>query len=353
MCHHVNEVHAPCATMSMRCTHRATVGAMGLHVFPVYPCHGCAACIALRLGHWPWGMQVENASTAAFVQLVMRLSETLFRPVFLRTFDWALSMPTDGESVPLVLRAEPEGGAEDGEAEEEGACSSQVDVGRSILFYHLMHKMSTELKGLIVPYFGHLIDPCVLLLEALTPALADGGHRTKRARITEEPDREQGHASHAVLLQYIVDSLHSCALYDTGTLLDAERFPKLVEPMCAQLENMLGGEEAYKVRTEEHVAPCLVQMAITVHDDQMWKPLHHAILRRTRSDVAMVRKAALSVVHQLFNRLGESYMVMLPETVPYLAELMEDDNSEVEALCQRVIKDIEVLSGESLQAYFN
>ena len=65
-----------------------------------------------------------------------------------------------------------------------------------------------------------------------------------------------------------------------------------------------------------------------------------------------MRLAALSVVQQLFSRLGEAYLVMLPETVPYLAELMEDDSTEVEALCQRVIKAIEALSGESLQDYF-
>jgi U3 small nucleolar RNA-associated protein 10 len=76
------------------------------------------------------------------------------------------------------------------------------------------------------------------------------------------------------------------------------------------------------------------------------------VLRRTRSEHTAVRLAALTVVQQFFARLGEAYLVMLPETVPYLAELMEDDSPEVEALCQKVIKDIEQLSGESLQEYF-
>jgi U3 small nucleolar RNA-associated protein 10 len=246
-----------------------------------------------------------------------------------------------------------------------------VDVARSTLFYRLMHTMSTQLKGLIVPYYGHLIDPCVLLLQALTPSLAAAPHRTKRRRAeAADGDEEATSAAHAALLQApapmpasrcsplppmqcILDALHSCALYDTINLLDGERFPKLLEPVAAQLENLLGGEAEYQRRTEGHLIPCLVQFAVTVHDDALWKPLHHAVLRRTRSDVPAVRLAALTVVQQFFNRLGEAYLVMLPETVPYLAELMEDSHAEVEALCQRVIKDIEQLSGESLQEYFS
>ena len=57
-------------------------------------------------------------------------------------------------------------------------------------------------------------------------------------------------------------------------------------------------------------------------------------------------------MQQLFERLGEAYLVMLPETVPYLAECMEDSSSEVEMLTQRIIKDLEQLTGESMQEYF-
>jgi len=298
---------------------------------------------------------VESASTKAFVQLVMRLSETLFRPVFLKAFDWALTMPTEGAVLPITLKEDADEDEEEGggDAGEEGG--SQVDVGRSTLFYRLMHTMALQLKGLIVPYFGHLVDPVVLLLQALTPSLATTPHRNKRRKADPDTAEDQASpdvAAHAALLPCILDALQACALYDTVNLLDNERFPKLVEPVAAQLENYLGGEEEYKRRVECHVIPCLVQFAITVHDDQLWKPLHHAVLRRTRSDNPSVRLAALTVVHQFFNRLGEAYMVMLPETVPYLSELMEDDHPEVEALCQKVIKDIEQVSGESLQEYF-
>ena len=54
---------------------------------------------------------------------------------------------------------------------------------------------------------------------------------------------------------------------------------------------------------------------------------------------------------EFFNLVGEEYIVMLPESIPFLSELMEDDSAEVEALCQKVVKEIEDVSGEDLQEY--
>lgn len=45
-------------------------------------------------------------------------------------------------------------------------------------------------------------------------------------------------------------------------------------------------------------------------------------------------------------------MPLLPETVPFLAELMEDENSVVEKQCQEKIQELERTLGESLQKYF-
>ena len=36
-----------------------------------------------------------------------------------------------------------------------------------------------------------------------------------------------------------------------------------------------------------------------------------------------VRFAVLKVLQELYTRLGETFMVLLPETIPFLAELME------------------------------
>ena len=61
---------------------------------------------------------------------------------------------------------------------------------------------------------------------------------------------------------------------------------------------------------------------------------------------------ALYTIEKMATHMGESYLVLIPETIPFLAEILEDDSLEVEKQCQAVIKVIEDISGESIQKYF-
>jgi hypothetical protein len=45
----------------------------------------------------------------------------------------------------------------------------------------------------------------------------------------------------------------------------------------------------------------------------------------------------------------EEYLVLLPETLPFLAELMEDPVEEVEAEVQELLAELTELSGEDLK----
>ena len=45
--------------------------------------------------------------------------------------------------------------------------------------------------------------------------------------------------------------------------------------------------------------------------------------------VLQVRFAVLKVLQELYTRLGEEFMVLLPETIPFLAELMEGTLTEL------------------------
>ena len=69
--------------------------------------------------------------------------------------------------------------------------------------------------------------------------------------------------------------------------------------------------------------PCLSQFAVAAGSDALWKPLNYQVLLKTRHTSAQVRFAALKVLEGIHARLGEDFMVLLPETIPFLAELME------------------------------
>lgn len=67
-----------------------------------------------------------------------------------------------------------------------------------------------------------------------------------------------------------------------------------------------------------------------------------------RSDEAAVRLAAVQCELSLTNRLGEEWLALLPEMLPFINELQEDDDELVERETLRWIKRIEEILGESL-----
>jgi len=75
------------------------------------------------------------------------------------------------------------------------------------------------------------------------------------------------------------------------------------------------------------------------------------VLLQTRSDKIRSRILGLRIVKYLMDNLKDEYLVFLPETIPFLGELLEDLELPVKSLAQDVLKEMESMSGESLQQY--
>lgn len=81
--------------------------------------------------------------------------------------------------------------------------------------------------------------------------------------------------------------------------------------------------------------------------------MNYQILLKSRSDNARERYGSLKVIEQLHKRLGEQLLPLLPESVPFLAELMEDSDPRVEKLCREIVTQIETTLGtDALRQYF-
>lgn len=72
---------------------------------------------------------------------------------------------------------------------------------------------------------------------------------------------------------------------------------------------------------------------------------------QTRSEKVQARILGLRIVKYLLEHLREEYLVFLPETIPFLGELLEDVEPSVKSLAQEILKEMESMSGESLQEY--
>jgi len=66
----------------------------------------------------------------------------------------------------------------------------------------------------------------------------------------------------------------------------------------------------------------------------------------------MVRLHVLSTLEAAATELSKDFLPLLPPAVPFLAELMNDDDPDVEAETQKLLLKLEEIVGEPLQPYF-
>ncbi|PNI55274.1 HEATR1 isoform 2 [Pan troglodytes] len=254
--------------------------------------------------------KTENCIIDCLVAMVVKLSEVTFRPLFFKLFDWAKT-----EDAPK---------------------------DRLLTFYNLADCIAEKLKGLFTLFAGHLVKPFADTLNQVNIS------KTDEAFFDSENDPEKC----CLLLQFILNCLYKIFLFDTQHFISKERAEALMMPLVDQLENRLGGEEKFQERVTKHLIPCIAQFSVAMADDSLWKPLNYQILLKTRDSSPKVRFAALITVLALAEKLKENYIVLLPESIPFLAELMEDECEEVEHQCQKTIQQLETVLGEPLQSYF-
>uniref|UniRef100_A0A667YWZ9 HEAT repeat-containing protein 1 n=1 Tax=Myripristis murdjan TaxID=586833 RepID=A0A667YWZ9_9TELE len=256
--------------------------------------------------------RIEGFVIDCLLAMVMKLSEVSFRPLFFKLFEWSKTPAEDKE--------------------------------RLLTFYRLADRIADRLKGLFVLFAGNLVKPFADLLRQTNAAATD--------EPLFDPDDDGGVEKSVLLLRFVLDCLHKIFLYDTQRFLSRERADALLGPLVDQLENSLGGDDVYQQRVSKHLLPCIAQFAVAMGDDTQWKALNYQILLKTRHASSKVRFSSLLMLTELAAKLRENYMVLLPETVPFLAELMEDECEEVEHQVQKVIQEMENILGEPLQSYF-
>ncbi|XP_063234714.1 HEAT repeat-containing protein 1 isoform X2 [Bacillus rossius redtenbacheri] len=254
---------------------------------------------------------VEGHCVDALMALILKLSESYFRPLYYGLYHWATS--------------------------------TESHKDRTITFYRVSDSIAEKLKGLCVLFAGHFLKNAADLLVANNAAKTESLHFGSGEEALKRSE---------LLLEYILKTLHKVFLYDSQKFINKERFDTLMQPIVDQLENTLNGLDSMTSRATTLVVPCITQLAVAVADDALWKDLIYQVLLKMRHNTPEVRLAALKALCEVVRALGDAFMPFLPETVPFLAELLEDEHEGVEAGARRAVQDMEELIGEPLQKYF-
>ncbi|KAM7353776.1 HEAT repeat containing 1 homolog l(2)k09022 [Cochliomyia hominivorax] len=246
---------------------------------------------------------IEQAIIEAFVAWVLKLSESSFRPLYHKLYNWALQ----------------------GEQQRK----------ETILTYFLLtNKIAESLKSLFVLFAGDFIEDAARLLNASNASKTD-----------IEPDTEQLTTE---LIRAILNTLFNIFLHDSKDFINAQRFEYLMPAIVDQLENRLVLEQE---SLQQILNNCIAQLAVDVSNDVLWKQLNYQVLLKTRTSIPEVRIFAFNCCVEIARKLGDDFTTLLPETVPFIAELFEDENPRVEKNTRKSVQELEVILGESLQKY--
>ncbi|CAG5116526.1 unnamed protein product [Candidula unifasciata] len=254
---------------------------------------------------------IEATVIDAFVTLVFKLSEAQFKPMLLQIYGWATGEDTNHDRV--------------------------------LVFYRLCDSLAEKLKNLFTLFAGHFLKHSAEMLDINNKSKNKCKFFGKGKNARRKSCR---------LLCYIVDCLQKTFSFDTEGFVTKERFDVVMQSLVDQLENTLGKDQVNDDRITNHVVPCLASLAMAAHDDSLWKDMNYQILLKTRHESPKVRIWALCAVDAFHKQLGEDYTQLVPETIPFMAELMEDEVDDVEKYTHKVLAAMEVSVGENLQEYF-
>jgi hypothetical protein len=252
---------------------------------------------------------------------------------------------------------------------------SERGASRRFTFWSLSARLSKDLRSIFLPCLNMVFDDVIMELDMAATLLGKqrlsektaSGQKKRRLASGENVSygEESMRSLHPILL-CLEESLRADA-YEGGNWIRADenqKYETLLEPLGKLLLSRIPSEFPLPEKIENgfeyivegsgldggSVVGCLTALASAGGDEQLWKPLNHAVLTACGEEGrAECRRAGLVCLLTLMKTLGEEYMVLLPENLPVLAELLEDSNEEVGSLAKEVVTLAEELIGESLE----
>ncbi|KZT53175.1 hypothetical protein CALCODRAFT_60703 [Calocera cornea HHB12733] len=220
----------------------------------------------------------ESTAIGAFLQVVSKLNESAFKPLFRRLYDWHL----------------------------EGA-----NVARGVTFYRLLGALLDQLKAIITPYMAILFDRTIELLREYVNAKADSGE----------------------LWTEVLDVLRKSFEYDEGAFWRDNTRMRMMTPLVDQIDvcpRIVASSDA-PIKPADALSSCLSSLSKASSDDGA-KALNLAIWMKARSDSVETKLCMLACAQGVWKRDGERLAGAgyAAETVAFLVECLEDESEAVE-----------------------
>lgn len=240
---------------------------------------------------------IEDTVNEAALKMVYKLNDAVFRPIFAALVDYSVSGIPKQDHMGRILRQES--------------------------VYGFLYAFFDNLKSIVTSYGTYVIDGAAAILKESNP------------RNAEEKE----------LWRRVLRTLTKCFEHDQDGFWQAPSHFSAVAPLLVQ---QFGHASAVDV--SEELVPAIAELAAAADSQEHQKELNGSLLKLLRSEQAAVRLAVVLCEQALTDRLGEDWLSMLPEMLPFISELQDDDDEVVERETHRWIVKIEGILGESLDS---
>lgn len=247
---------------------------------------------------------IEASFHQCALKYVMKLNDKNFRPLFASLVRWAFN------------------------GEGSGVSKNRV-AERLVAFFKIFNKLQDSLKSIITSYYSYLLDPAIKLLK----------------------DFESGERAETNLRRLLLHSLSSSFKYDQDDYWSHQsRFDSVLEPLVGQLANI-------EQSLGKHLVKAISFFVSNVSSDEYNEKLVRALIRyisNEHENSLSTKIWTIRVLKSVFQKVGEQWLSYLPTFIPYIAELLEDDDEEVELEVRKdLVRVIENILGEPLDRYLS
>ncbi|KAK3942957.1 hypothetical protein QBC46DRAFT_378564 [Diplogelasinospora grovesii] len=241
--------------------------------------------------------RIETTVNETLLKMIYKLNDAAFRPIFSQLVEW----------------------------------SSAKDAGNGVLLrqhsvYGFLGMFFDNLKSIVTSYASYIIEDAAKLLASV------------QLREILEKD----------VWTRVLFTLKKCFEHDQDGFWQAPAHFNAVAPLLVKAFEQ--APEMDDADGDRFLIPAIVELAAAADAKEHHKELNQGLLRHLRSEQAAERIAVIKCQQALTDRLGEEWLANLPEMLPYISELQDDDHEIVERENRRWIVKIEETLGESLDS---
>ncbi|KAK4163476.1 hypothetical protein QBC43DRAFT_239171 [Cladorrhinum sp. PSN259] len=242
--------------------------------------------------------QIETMVGEDALKMIYKLNDAAFRPVFSELTEWSFSGLPKNDVAGKTLRL--------------------------LSVYGFFHTFFDSLKSIVTSYASYIVE--------------------MSANVVSNTNLKD--ANEMELWKRVLKTLTKCFEHDQDGFWQAPGHFGVVAPvLIAQF-----GHAASIEATEEVLIPAVVELAVAADSQEHHKELNGTLLKHLRSEQAAVRLAVVKCQQALTEKLDDEWLRALPEMLPYISELQDDDDEVVERENRRWIVGIEGKLGESLDS---